>query len=266
MTDDLTITILGCGSSGGVPRIGNDWGACDPANPKNRRRRCSILVERQSATGKTTVLIDTGPDLREQMLSANVQALDAVLYTHAHADHLHGIDDLRMFAIRTRKRVQAYMDGATLARIQEAFGYCFRTPYGSSYPPIMEANLIEAGKVVRIDGEGGPIDFLPIEVVHGDIHALGFRINDLAYLPDVSDIPAASAGHFKGLKTWVLDCLRHAPHPSHFNLDDALRWIADMAPQKAVLTNLHNDLDYLALARELPEHITPAFDGMVIKV
>ncbi|MEP0236198.1 MBL fold metallo-hydrolase [Roseibium sp.] len=264
MTDTLTATILGCGSSGGVPRICNDWGACDPLNAKNRRLRCSLLVERTSSFGKTTVLIDTGPDLRQQMLEHNVQNVDAVLYTHAHADHLHGIDDLRMFAIRHHRRVPVYMDEATNRRAQSAFGYCFSTPAGSSYPPILERIPLVDQKTVTIDGEGGPIDFLPVEVEHGDIKSLGFRFENIAYLPDVSDIPEGARGSFEDLDVWILDCLRSDPHPSHFNLDEALAWAARLKPRQTILTDLHNDLDYEQLLSKLPKSVVPAYDGMVL--
>lgn len=260
-------TILGCGSSGGVPRIGNVWGACDPGEPKNRRRRCALLVRRYNEAGSvTTVLIDTGPDLRQQLLDADVGHLDAVLYTHPHADHIHGIDDLRMLAIHHRRRVPVYMDAPTAHRAHEAFSYCFRTPEGSSYPPILEEHRITPGEPVVIDGEGGAIEALPILVRHGDIDALGFRIADVAYLPDVKDIPADSAAAFSGLTVWIIDALRMTSHPSHFSLDDALSWIARMKPKRAVITNMHVDMDYRTLAESLPETCEPAFDGMTIVV
>ncbi|WP_417683828.1 MBL fold metallo-hydrolase [Roseibium sp.] len=262
MPDRIEITILGCGSSGGVPRIGNDWGACDPQNPKNRRLRCSILVERFGAEGTTTVLIDTGPDLRQQLLSANIGDVDAVLYTHAHADHLHGIDDLRMIAIRHKKHVPVFMDETTYERATAAFDYCFRTPEGSSYPPIMERHAMTAGEPVEITGAGGALTFLPVEVVHGEINALGFRFHGAGYLPDVSDIPARAIAPLSGLDVLILDCLRRTPHPSHFHLDATLTWQNRLAPGHCITTNMHNDLDYDTLARELPTSVEPAFDGM----
>lgn len=266
MSGEICVTILGCGSSGGVPRIGNDWGDCDPDEPKNRRKRCSLLVERTGKQGKTTVLIDTGPDLRQQMLEANVQHLDAVLYTHAHADHLHGIDDIRPFAIRNRQRVPVYMDSATYKRAHSAFGYCFETPHGSSYPPILDRQELLEGVDCVIDGAGGPISFLPIEVQHGEIKALGFRFYGVAYLPDVSDIMEEAKDYFSELDTFILDSLRRTPHPSHFSLADALAWIEHLKPRNAILTNLHNDMDYGTLATELPDHIVPAYDGMKLTV
>ncbi|WP_395175852.1 MBL fold metallo-hydrolase [Roseibium alexandrii] len=262
----VRLTILGCGSSGGVPRIGNDWGKCDPKEAKNRRRRCSLLVEKFGDNDCTTVLIDTGPDLRDQLLGANVQRMDAVLYTHAHADHLHGIDDLRAFMVRDRRRIPVYMDIATFDKAMAAFGYCFETPKGSSYPPILDRHAMTAGTPVVIEGPGGAIEFLPVEVTHGEINALGFRIGNMAYVPDVSDISRESFDLLTGLDLLILDCLRRNPHPSHFNLDDALSWTKDLAPKKAFFTNLHNDLDYQTLKGELPDGIEPAFDGLQVLI
>jgi len=258
----VELTILGCGSSSGVPRIGNDWGECDPNEPKNRRLRCSALVEKRGEYGCTTVLIDTGPDLRQQMLAENVVHLDAVFYTHAHADHLHGIDDLRTFWLLDRAKVPVYMDDPTFQRANSAFKYCFEKPEGSNYPPILEHHAIVPGVPVEIVGDGGSLVVEPITVVHGEIDALGFRIGDAAYIPDVSDIPDSSFNRLKTLDLLVLDCLRRNPHPSHFCLEESLRWTHRIAPRKAIFTNLHCDLDYGRLRDELPEHIEPAFDGL----
>lgn len=258
----VRLTILGCGSSGGVPRIGNDWGDCDPLEPKNRRSRCALLVEKRVENACTTVLIDTGPDIRNQLLSANVNDIDAVLYTHAHADHLHGIDDLRALWLRSKTKVPVYMDGETYDRARAAFGYCFETPAGSNYPPILDRREILAGEPITVTGAAGDLAFEPFEVIHGEINALGFRIDNAAYLPDVSDIPETALKKLKNLDFLVLDCLRRHPHPSHFCLEDSLAWTQKIAPKQAVFTNLHNDLDYRMLAAELPDHIAPAFDGM----
>ncbi|MBA4206252.1 MBL fold metallo-hydrolase [Pannonibacter phragmitetus] len=266
MSAELEITILGCGSSGGVPRLGDDWGRCDPAEPRNRRRRCALLVRQKGEGGETTVLIDTGPDMRAQLLDAGAGYLDAVIYTHAHADHLHGIDDLRMLALRNRMKVPVYMDEPTSARAHEAFDYCFTTPPGSSYPPILDEQRLAAGEEVVIHGAGGPIAFQPIRVHHGEIDSLAFRFQDVVYLPDVSEIPESEVARFAGLRLFIIDALRRTPHPSHFSLDDALHWIASLKPARAILTNMHNDMDYATLCRELPPHVEPAYDGMVIKL
>ncbi|MTI45837.1 phosphoribosyl 1,2-cyclic phosphate phosphodiesterase [Roseibium hamelinense] len=265
MSAVLRVTILGCGSSGGVPRIGNDWGACDPQEPRNNRKRCSVLVERVRDNETTRVLIDTGPDLRQQMLEAGIGHLDAVLYTHAHADHLHGIDDLRVFTIRNRRRIPVYMDTATRGRAEAAFGYCFETPAGSSYPPILEPHPLVAGQTVEIDGPGGRITFKPIEVVHGDIMSLAFKFAGIAYLPDVSHIPQPVLPEFEGLDVFILDALRRSQHPSHFSLSDALRCLERTKPSRAILTNMHNDLDYRTLCSELHPGVEPAYDGLIIE-
>jgi phosphoribosyl 1,2-cyclic phosphate phosphodiesterase len=262
----LTATILGCGSSGGVPRVGSGWGRCDPSEPKNRRRRCALLLERTGPSGSTVVLIDAGPDLREQLLGAGVTHLDGVLLTHEHADHSHGIDDVRPLVIHQRRRIDVYMDAETSATMRTRFGYCFATPPGSEYPPILTEHRIHAGEAVTIEGPGGPITALPFRLIHGAIEALGFRVGGLAYSADVSAIPPESVGALEDLDTWVIDALRDAPHPSHFCLADALAWIARMRPRRAVLTNLHTDLDYQDLLRRLPDGVEPAFDGLKIAV
>jgi phosphoribosyl 1,2-cyclic phosphate phosphodiesterase len=256
-------TILGCGSSPGVPRIGNDWGACDPNEPKNRRSRCALLIERFEDNLKPTrVLVDTGPDIRTQLLSANVDHIDGVIYTHAHADHIHGIDDLRAFWLNTKKLVSVYSDAPTKARLDEAFSYCFETAPGSFYPPILKHHSITAGTPLTIAGPGGPITLTPFRQVHGDIDSLGLRVGGLAYSCDISDLPAESMESVRGLDVWIVDALRYKPHPSHFSVAGALRWVERLAPKRAILTHMHTDLDYAALKRELPAHVEPAYDGM----
>ena len=259
------VTILGCGSSGGVPRVGQGWGACDPNNPKNRRRRCSILLEKATAAGRTTVLVDTSPDLREQLLAAETARLDGVIFTHEHADHTHGIDDLRPLAIAQRRRIDVYVDQRTSEFLHRRFSYCFRTPEGSEYPPILQEHQIEAGKPVKISGAGGAIEALPFKLVHGSISALGLRFGGLAYTPDVSAIPDASLDALAGLDVWIIDALRERPHPSHFTVEEALGWIERAHPKRAILTNLHTDLDYEALRRALPPHAEPAYDGLRVE-
>ncbi len=258
----LRFTILGCGSSGGVPRVGGDWGNCDPANPKNRRRRCALLVERDGDGGTTRVLIDTGPDMREQLLSAGVPRLDAAVYTHAHADHLHGIDDLRGFAMAERTRVRVYMDDETFARAGDAFGYCFEG--ASGYPPILDRRRIVTGEPVTVDGDGGPITLMPFTQRHGSIDSLGFRIEGLAYSSDLHDLPADALPHLEDLDVWIIDALRYKAHSSHFTVEQALEWVERMQPRRAILTNLHQDLDYETLNAETPAHVEPAYDMMVL--
>jgi len=259
----LRFTILGCGSSGGVPRLGGDWGDCDPTNPKNRRRRCSMLVERISDAGTTRVLIDTSPDMREQLLSAGVGTLNGVVYTHSHADHMHGIDDLRQIVFNLRARLPVWADGPTQEALMGRFGYAFVQPEGSSYPAILDMHSIDGP--IDVPGPGGPITFTPFRAEHGTMDALGFRIGPLAYLPDVIEIPLESWPHLMGLDVWVLDALRRKPHPTHAHLALSLDWIARAKPRRAVLTNMHVDLDYDTLIGELPPGVTPAFDGMVIE-
>ena len=261
----VALTILGCGSSGGVPRVAQGWGACDPANPRNRRRRCSVLLERDGPEGGTRVLVDTSPDLRLQLIEAGVAHLDGVLMTHPHADHTHGIDDLRPLVIAMRKRIDIYMDDATSAVVREKFAYIFETPEGSSYPPILRERRLGAGAACRVDGPGGPIEAIPFVLEHGDIPALGFRIGSLAYTPDLNGIPEQSVPFLEGLGIWIVDALRYAPHPSHFSLDETLAWIERLRPRRAILTNLHTDLDYETLRRRLPASIAPAYDGMRIE-
>ena len=266
MADILRLTILGCGSSPGVPRITGDWGQCDPDNPKNRRRRASALVERISERGATRVVIDTGPDFRDQMLTTGISRLDAAIYTHPHADHIHGIDDLRGFVIEQRRLMPIHADTQTASRLMEAFGYCFVTPEGSSYPPILKHVPIEHGVPFEIAGEGGAIRFEPLPQIHGDIVSLGFRIGDLAYCADVSGFLDAKSERLRDLECLVIDALQYRPHPSHLSLEQALQWIDRLDPKRAVLTHMHTPLDYETVRGSTPDHVEPAFDGMVIEM
>lgn len=259
----IDVTILGCGSSGGVPRLGGIWGDCDPENPKNTRTRCSVLITQTGDDGGVTrVLIDSSPDMRQQLLREGVGALDAVLYTHGHADHMHGIDDLRMIVYNMRKRIPVWADGPTQQSLLSSFGYAFVQPEGSSYPPILDLHTINGDLV--IDGAGGPLRMTPFEVTHGNIDALGFRIGNLAYLPDVSEIPEDVAPVLIGLDYFVIDALRRTPHPTHFNLDEALDWITRTGTKQGILTNMHIDLDHATVEAETPDHVIAAFDGMTI--
>ena len=258
-------TILGCGPSPGVPRIGNDWGSCDPTDPRNRRSRCALLIERcDEGRAPTRVLVDTSPDMRTQLLAAGIDRVDGVLYTHAHADHLHGIDDLRAFWMKSKRLVEVHADDTTAARILEAFAYCFRTPPGGSYPPILRMNRIAAYEPLSIDGPSGPIDITPYSQRHGDGTSLGFRIGGLAYSCDVSALDDRAAAGLQGLDVWIVDALRHEPHPSHFSVGETLAWIETLKPTRAILTHMDYSLDYATLKRELPENVEPAYDGMVV--
>jgi phosphoribosyl 1,2-cyclic phosphate phosphodiesterase len=263
----LRFTILGCGSSMGVPRVALGWGDCDPNNPKNRRRRCSLLVERSNPQGlHTRVLVDCSPDLREQLLEAQVTWLDGVLITHEHADHTHGMDDLRPVFIGKRRRVDVYMDEPTSRAMHARFGYCFMTPPGSQYPPIAQEHRLVPGKPLTVEGQGGPIPVLPVLQEHGDIPSLGFRFGNLAYSADIKSVPPESIDALAGLDVWIVDALRKTPHPSHFNLEEALAWIERIKPKRAILTNLHSDLDYDWLRANLPSHVEPAYDGMTVRL
>jgi len=250
----------------GVPRVALGWGACDPNNPKNQRRRCSLLVERTNAQGNCTrVLVDCSPDLRLQLLDAEVEWLDGVLITHEHADHTHGIDDLRPLFVHKRRRVDIYLDEPTSRAMHARFGYCFMTPPGSEYPPIATEKRMVPGHSVTIEGQGGPVEALPILQDHGDIPSLGFRFGNVAYSADIKRLPPESVVALSGLNVWIVDALRKTPHPSHFDLDEALDWIARIKPKRAILTNLHTDMDYAALKAHLPPMVEPAYDQMRFK-
>ncbi|RFB80543.1 MBL fold metallo-hydrolase [Methylovirgula sp. 4M-Z18] len=263
----VTFTILGCGSSGGVPRVGpSGWGACDPANPKNRRRRCSMLVERDDPVtgGRTSVLIDLSPDLREQLLGVGLMHLDAVLLTHAHADHIHGIDDVRPLVLQRGSQIDVHMDEPTAKIVLNNFSYIFRTPEGSLYSPLLVDRRLTPGRKCRVEGSGGAIEALPFRLFHGEVDALGFRFGNIAYTPDLNGIPDESLDALTGLDCWIIDALRYTPHPSHLSLSESLDWIDRLKPKQAILTNMHIDLDYATLKRELPAYVDVAYDGMRI--
>ena len=259
------LTIMGCGSSTGVPRVGGDWGKCDPSNPKNRRKRSAALIEKRQAGKLTTMLVDTGPDLREQMIAANVRHVDGVLFTHDHADHIHGIDDLRMFAYTAKRRINVWLDARTRDSVVSRFAYCFIKPEGSSYPPILTAHDITPPEAIDVEGEGGRIRAIPIPQEHGDIPSLGFRIGNVAYSPDISGLPASSVPLLEGLDLWIVDALRYQPHPSHWCVAQTLEWAARLKVKRTILTHLHIDLDYAELKSKLPAGVEPAYDGMVIE-
>jgi phosphoribosyl 1,2-cyclic phosphate phosphodiesterase len=224
-----------------------------------------LLVEHAGFDGSTTVLVDTSPDIRQQLLGAGVGWVDGVLYTHEHADHVHGIDDLRVVSFNGRRRVDVYYDATNGKLLRSRFAYCFDTPPGSEYPAILKGHEIHAGEPVKITGAGGAIEALPFRQIHGSGETLGFRFGGIAYSPDVSDLPDESLKALEGLDVWILDALRYTPHPSHLSVEQALAFIVRVKPKRAVLTHMHVDLDYEALRRELPDGVEPAYDGMVLE-
>lgn len=261
----LRVTVLGCGSSGGVPRATGDWGACDPSEPKNRRTRCGLLLQKwrgEAGAGDeaTTVLIDTPPDLRAQLADAKPSHLDAVLISHDHADQTNGFDDIRAYFIKHRRQVAVWLDEPTRRSFMRRFGYAFETKGG--YPSIAhDAGHLAPLVPVTIDGPGGPLEILPLEQDHGFSMSLGFRVGAFAYSNDVVAMPDATWAQLGGLALWVVDALRDKPHPTHAHVDMSLAWIARLKPARAVLTNMHIDLDYQALKARLPAGVEPAYDG-----
>ncbi len=263
MTATLEFTILGCGSSGGVPRADGDWGDCDPANPKNLRSRCSLLVRRkgQGAEQETTAIVDTSPDLRLQTAYAGAKRMDAILLTHDHADQVHGIDDVRAFFIRQRARIACHMDAATDASMMRRFGYIFEGEGG--YPAICDRRPIPAhGEPWQVDGPSGPIPVVTFDQDHGGVRSVGYRFGDVAYSSDVVDLDEAAFAALAGLDVWIVDALRYRPHPTHAHLERTLGWVERLKPKRTILTNLHIDLDFEVLTRELPPGVEPAFDGL----
>jgi phosphoribosyl 1,2-cyclic phosphate phosphodiesterase len=260
MSGALQVVILGCGSSGGVPRGDGDWGACDPADPRNRRTRCSAWVRRTEPDGETSVLIDTSPDLRTQALAAGIRRLDGVIYTHDHADQTHGIDDLRVFAMRARRRVPAWMDAATREALTGRFSYIFESVQG--YPAIVEAReLPPHGSAWTVDGPGGAITVTTFDQGHGPIRSVGVRLGDVSYSSDVDALDDAGLDAVRGSRLWIVDALRFTPHPTHAHLDRTLDWIAAADVERAVLTNLHIDMDYSVLSSIVPANVEVALDG-----
>ncbi len=261
MSGTLEFTILGCGSSGGVPRADGNWGDCDPTEPRNFRLRCSMLVRRLGEGAPTTVLVDASPELRIQTARAGVTRLDAVLLTHDHADQVHGLDDVRAFALRQRARLPCWMDAATTETMHRRFGYIFKSEGG--YPAICDAHAIPAhGTPWRVHGPSGAIPVVTFDQDHGGVRSVGYRCGGVAYSSDVVGLDDAAFEALAGLDFWIVDALRRAPHPTHAHLDRTLEWIARAKPKRAILTNMHIDLDYQTLLRELPDGVEPAYDGM----
>ena len=266
MTGTLRITLLGCGSSGGVPRATGDWGACDPNEPKNRRSRGGALFQlwrgaAGDAKDATAVLIDTPPDLRLQLAQARPDHIDAVLFSHDHADQTHGIDELRSYFLRRRAPVPVYADAVTRDALSARFAYCFTSKQG--YPATLaHAGLLRPLQAVSIDGPGGALTLTPLEQDHGfGTVSLGFRAGPVAYSNDVVAMPNATFAALDGLSLWIVDALREQPHPTHAHLGLALEWIARLKPKHAVLTNLNHDVDYATLKAKLPAGVEPAYDG-----
>lgn len=261
----IRVTVLGCGSSGGVPRADGDWGICDPTEPKNRRTRCSLLLQRWEGEAgdvrdSTTVLIDTAPELREQ-LAGRVSHIDAILYSHDHADQTHGIDDVRAIVLRMRRRIPVWMDEPTRTTMLRRFGYIFQGE--GAYPAILDdAGSLLHGQDLVVQGPGGGFPITPLDQDHGNgVVSLGFRFGPAAYSNDVVQIPAKSLERLHGLDLWIVDALRRRPHPTHAHMDQALAWVEMLKPARSVLTDMHLDMDYRTLVDELPHGVEPAYDG-----
>ncbi len=268
MSPSLEVVILGSGSSGGVPRADGAWGACDPANPLNRRSRCSLMVRRTSEEGperQTTVVVDASPEFRIQTAAAGTRRLDALLMTHDHADQAHGIDDIRAFALTQRARIACWMDQATRASLLRRFGYIFAGE--GYYPAIADIHDLPAhGAKWSVQGPSGPIPVVTFDQDHGGVRSVGYRFGGLAYSSDVVDLAEPAFEALEGLDVWIVDALRYTPHPTHAHVDRALEWIARVRPRRAILTNLHIDLDYDALTGRLPPGVEPAYDGMTLTI
>ncbi|MFL6844791.1 MAG: MBL fold metallo-hydrolase [Allosphingosinicella sp.] len=254
----MEVTILGSGTSSGVPRVGNDWGQCDPSNPKNRRRRVSILISHEGAR----ILVDTGPDLREQLLDADVADVDGVIWTHDHADHCHGIDDLRQLYHGRGRPVAGYARADTLASLRRRFAYAFEGLGG--YPPVVAANLLADHMNL------GGISVQVVDQPHGDITTAGLRFDaggcSIVYSTDFNELTPEMAIRFEGVDLWIVDSLRRRPHPTHPHLALALEWIEQVRPRRALLTHMDNTMDYETLRAELPEGVEPAYDGLEIRL
>jgi phosphoribosyl 1,2-cyclic phosphate phosphodiesterase len=268
MTARLEVVILGCGSSGGVPRADGHWGACDPADPRNRRSRCSLMVRRRSgeeAERQTTLVVDAAPEFRLQAVGAGVRRLDGLLMTHDHADQAHGIDDIRAFALIQRTRIACWMDEATAASLRRRFGYIFTGE--AYYPAIADIHAIPPhGQSWGVEGPSGAIPVISFAQDHGEVSSIGYRFGGLAYSSDVNHLPDDAFAALQGLDVWILDALRYTPHPTHAHVDRALEWIARVKPRRAILTNLHIDLDYEELRGRLPPDVEPAYDGLTFDV
>jgi phosphoribosyl 1,2-cyclic phosphate phosphodiesterase len=254
----MRVTVLGCGTSSGVPVIGCTCAVCTSPEPRNKRRRCAILIEQDD----TTVLVDTPPELREQCLAAGVARLDALLYTHAHADHVNGLDDLRAINILMDRPIDTFGDAVVLERIRERFGYAFQVPEPSLgwWRPALHPIVVDGPFRV------GSLEFRPFEQIHGRLPSWGFRTGPFAYSPDVKELPEQSLAELAGVEVWLVDCLRDRPHPTHAHLEQTLAWIDRIKPRRAILTHMNHELDYHQLKARLPDGVEPAYDGMVLTI
>ena len=256
----MKFVILGCGSSMGVPRPDGFFGNCNPNNKKNYRTRCSALIK----TDKENVLIDTSPDLRQQMLDQKVKSIDKVFYSHMHGDQTHGINDLRSFYIKNKKPINVFADPITSKYLKKSFSYCFDS-YNKEYPATLKLNSIK--KKLFIKNSNRNIKITPITVNHGNVSSICYIIDKkLAYISDVSEIYKKDFKHFKNLKYLIIDCLWYRNHPSHFNLEKSLAMISIFSPKKAILTNLHTDIDYNKIKKLLPKNVIPAYDGLSVSL
>ena len=252
------LTILGCGSSMGVPRADGFWGSCDKNNKKNYRTRSSALISR----GNNNILIDTSPDLRFQLLKNKIKNISSVLYTHLHADQTHGINDLRVFFLNNKKKIDIYADKKTLAYLKKSFSYSFENTSG--YPAIVKANKLK--KIFCLGNGNELIKFKSIEVKHGKISSIGYIFNNSAYIADCNQLSSSNIANLKNLKYFIIDCLQFKPHPSHFSFNEVLSILNEIKPKQTILTNLHSNLDYNILLQKVPINVKPAFDGLRLEL
>jgi phosphoribosyl 1,2-cyclic phosphate phosphodiesterase len=260
----MKVTILGCGGAGGVPLIGGDWGVCDPNEPKNRRMRASILVETDNGSH---ILVDTSPDMRQQLLNAGISTIDAILYTHHHADHVHGIDDLRTINRISRRVIDTYGSASCLTSIRKRFDYVFTPPPHEDgqpvfFKPCLDAHEVRPGEPFTV----ARTEIQPFAQDHGFMETLGFRFGDFVYSTDLVNLDQAAFDALKGIKVWVVGCLGDQPHPTHAHLDKVLGWIDRLKPMRAILTHMAGSLDYQNLRARMPSGVEPAYDGMIITI
>ena len=256
----MKVHILGCGGSGGVPLVGGVWGRCDPGDPRNRRRRPSILVEHEGRH----LLVDTSPDLRDQLLETGTRDLDAVLFTHSHADHCHGIDDVRPLVYARGEPIPAYTDAHTLSALRQRFAYAFDAgeTTGALYSPLMVGHPMPIGEPMTIAG----LTCVAFEQGHGPTTTLGFRIGPLGYSPDAHTIDETGFAALDGIDVWIVDCLSERPHPSHAHLERTLAWIDRVRPRRAIFTHMNHTMDYATIAARCPAGVEPGVDGMSVDV